>query len=227
MNCFTRSLKTREYFLLTLLLAMFSCEHEPIHSRKFMMARVYDAITRDAEAAYLSAMDKSNLPQEFLDAIKVRQEELEDLKASLEASTSVALNISRCLPDEGRIPPPLPCPLKEDVLAPIPFGTQIELDLVGVYYDMAEDPAARVSFENGRALLLTTDGKNVFAEGSLNSYDDFFRTAWYHFDVKNPMLRKKPLVLRVTTAVNNGQQSQPVMIEIPVPPSMFLADDLY
>jgi hypothetical protein len=217
----------QKYVLFTLLLAILSCEQGPTITKRFLVARVYNAATRDRESAYLNAMDKSNLPQELLEAVKVRQEELEDIKAALDVTPSIALNIARCLPVEGRIPPPLPCPLKEDVLAPIPVGTQIELDLVGVFQDIPENPVARVEIEHGSAVLLTTDRKKVFAEGSLNSYDKFFQTAWYHFDVKNPALSKKPLILRVTTVVIANQQPQVVVIEIPVPASMFLADNLY
>ncbi|HEX6222865.1 MAG TPA: hypothetical protein VFZ52_00545 [Chryseolinea sp.] len=217
----------QKYILFTLFLAIFSCEQAPTPTKKFMVARVYNAATRDGEAAYLNAMDKSNLPQDFLDAVKARQEELEEIKAALDAIPAIALNIARCLPVEGRVPPPLPCPLSEDLQVPIPVGTQIELDLVGVFQDIPGNPGTRVEVEQGSAVLLTTDGKKVFAEGSLNSYDNFFQTAWYHFDVKNPALSKKPLILRVTTVVVINQQSQPVVIEIPVPPSMFLADNLY
>jgi hypothetical protein len=216
-----------KYILFALFLTIFSCEQAPTTTNKFMVARVYNAATRDGEAAYLNAMDKSNLPQDFLDAVKVRQEELEDIKAALDISPAIALNIARCLPVEGRVPPPLPCPLREDLQVPIPLGTQIELDLVGVFQDIPENPAARVEIEQGSAVLLTTDGKKVFAEGSLNSYDKFFQTAWYHFDVKNPALSKKPLILQVTTVVVINQQTQLVVIEIPVPASMFLADNLY
>lgn len=217
----------QKYFLFALFLAIFSCEQAPTTTKKFMVARVYNAATRDGEAVYLNAMDKSNLSQDLLEAVKVRQEELEDIKTALDVSPAIALNIARCLPVEGRVPPPLPCPLREDLQVPIPVGTQIELDLVGVFQDIPENPGARVEIEEGSALLLTMGGKKVFAEGSLNSYDKFFQTAWYHFDVKNPALSKKPLILQVTTVVVINEQTQLVVIEIPVPASMFLADNLY
>lgn len=191
-----------------------------------MLVRVYNATTAEAEITHLNSVDPANLPPAALEAIKVRLTELADIKAALEANSAIVLNIARCQPASPRVPPPLPCPL-EDLQVPPPMGTQIELDLAGVFMDIPESSQARMATEWGSARLITTDGKKVFAEGALNAYDDLFHTAWFHFDVKNASLVKKPLILKVSTTIVTQQQPESVVIEIPVPANMFLADNFY
>jgi len=209
-----------------LFLALFSCDQGSTTSTKYMVARVYDPVTLNAEVSYLKKLDKTKLSKELLEAVRVREEELEDVRIALDIDPNIILNISRCLPGDVRVPP-LPCPVREDLLGGIPVSTQIELDLFGVHQDTPENPAARIAEDQSGAVLLTPDGKSVFAQGSLNSYDKLFGTAWYQFDVKNPALAKKPLVLRLTTVVISDQGTQTVIVEIPIPANTFLGDNLY
>ena len=77
-----------------------------------------------------------------------------------------------------------------------------------------------------RVQLVTTDGKDIFAQGTFYAYDSLLNTAWYVFDVKKKGLGAGPLVLKITTQVIVNQQVKPVTIEKPIPAGTFLGSNL-
>jgi len=226
-----RYTQTSLFALVALLLfvtcLLFSSCNDPEPEKKFLTARVYNDQTTAAELAYLNTIDISKLTDLQKGAITARREEIEKIEKLLSADPAPLINIARCLPGDRL--PPLPCPLSEDALAGFPFGTQIELDMIGSFMDVveAENPQARVLADQGTAQLVTPDGKKIFAQGSPRAYDSLFHTAWYVFDVKNPALANGPLVLKITTQVIVNQQAKPVTIEKPIPAGTFLGDNIH
>jgi hypothetical protein len=177
-----------------------------------------------AEIQYVGTIDQDKLSDLEKLAILARAEELKIAREILEAHTSVVIDISRCLPLQPRIPPPGPCPIIEGVLASIPTGTYVNLDLLGVFMDIPQQTEFRIAASQSGMLLTTKDGKDVFAYGSLNSYDQLFHTAWYHFDVKNPALANTPLVLKISTAFISDNQIKNWYFEVDVPEGTFLTE---
>jgi|SRR5687768_8972063 len=219
---------TQTSLLACLALLLFSTCNDPEPDKKFLTARVYNEQTMTGESNYLNTIDISKLTELQKAAITARRGELKNIGDLLETEPAPLINIGvRCGPTKPRDPPG-PCPLLEDALSDFPIDTQIELDMIGAFMDVveAENPQARVMAEQGTAQLVTTDGKMVFAEGSLSAYDSLFHTAWYVFDVKKKALASKPLVLKITTQVIVNQQIKAVTIEKPIPAGTFLADKI-
>lgn len=210
-------------FLLTLtLLAVISaCEVSPDNGneKKFLAASIYDSKTAEVELLHLSSLDTDKLTEAERAGVKVRIEDLGKVAELLKDNYNI-IGINRCYPFPRN--PPAPCPVGGDLLASIPGGSLIELDLFGVYMDIPENPEARISQDTNGMLLTTEDGKDVFAIGTLNAYDKLFRTAWYHFDVKNPALAKKSLILKIHTVIISKEEVQHIAMEIPVLPGTFL-----
>lgn len=211
-------------FLLSLVLVtvISACEETSKKiEEKFLVAGMYDSRTVEAESLHLNSLDLSKLSDNERQAVYVRIEDLEKMRQLLEGYTNI-ISISRCHATP-RVPP-LPCPTRGDLLSNLPEGTAIDLDLFGVYMDIPESPDVRLSGELGSMQLTTVDGKKVFASGTQNSYDSLFRTAWYHFDVKNPELAKQPLILKIETVIISKQQVQYVVMEIPISEGTFLVN---
>lgn len=209
-------------FLLSLVLVtvISACEETSKKiEEKFLVAGMYDSRTVEAESLHLNSLDLRKLSDSEKQAVYVRMEDLEKMRQLLKGYTNI-INISRC--HAAPRVPPLPCPTRGDLLSDLPEGSAIDLDLFGVYMDIPERPEVRLAGELGSMQLTTVDGKDVFAFGTLNTYDSLFRTAWYHFDVKNPELAKQPLILKIETVIILKQDAQQVVMEIPMAEETFL-----
>lgn len=206
------------------LLIFSTCDDSEL-KKKYLVARVYNEQTMTGELTHLNTIDISKLTEVEKAALTARREELEKARQLFATDPNIVINLVRCLP-EDRVPP-LPCPRSEEGTTAFPIGTEIELDLIGVFMDQITDPLARVLVDQGTAQLVTVDGKKIFAQGSLNAFDSLFFTAWYQFDVKNPTLASGPLVLKITTQVIVNQQVKPVTIEKPIPAGTFIGHNIH
>jgi len=209
-------------------LLLFSTCNDPAPEPKFLNARVYNKLTMTGELNYLNTIDINTLTELQKAAVTTRRGELEDIGELLEDEPGAFLNMIRCVPGLPR-EPPVPCPVGGDALFDLPTGTQVVLDMIGSYRDIAEgaNPQARILADQGTAQLVTTDGKNVFAQGTFSTYDSLLHTDWYVFEVKKKTLASEPLVLKITTQVIVNQQLIPVTIEKPIPAGTFLGDKIY
>jgi hypothetical protein len=211
-------------FLLTLtLLAIISaCEVNPDNDgekKEFLAAGMYNSKTVEAEFSHLNLLDTDKLTDAERKGVAVRIEDLKKMEELMVANGFI-INVNRCYP--GPRIPPAPCPVGGNLLTNLPVGSRIELDLFGVYMDIPEMPEARISEESSSMQVTSEDGKDVFAIGTLNAYDKLFRTAWYHFDVKNPKLAEKSLILKIQTVIISKEEVQHIAMEIPVLPGTFL-----
>jgi hypothetical protein len=206
---------------LVLLSTISACEvsDEKSDEKKFLAGGIYDSKTSEAELLHLNSLDLEKLTETEREGVKVRIEDLGKIGELLKDNANI-ININRCYPLPRN--PPAPCPVGGDLLTSIPGGTRIDLDLFGVYLDIPENPEVRISAESSSMQLTTVDGKDVFAIGTLNTYDKLFRTAWYHFDVKNPKLAEQPLILKIQTVIILKEEVQQVVMELPVPKGTFL-----
>jgi hypothetical protein len=151
------------------------------------------------------------------EATTVRRADIEEIRKMLATDPYIFANLSRCLPG---IVPPLPCPVRADLSSNLPEAV-INLTLLGAHLDIPENPAARI-LQDGSMQLTTVDGKKVFANGTLKTYDKLFHTAWYAFNVKNPSLANQPLILKIQTVIIVDKLVQHVAMEIPVSAGTFL-----
>jgi hypothetical protein len=212
---------------LILLTTISACEvsteksDEKSDEKNFLAAGIYDLKTSEAELLYLSSLDTEKLTEVEREGVKVRIEELGKIGELLKDNANI-ININRCYPLPRN--PPAPCPVGGDLLTSLPAGTRIDLDLFGVYLDIPEKPEARISEESSSMQLTTEDGKDVFAIGTLNTYDKLFRTAWYHFDVENPKLAEQSLILKIQTVIILKEEVQQIVMEVPVPKGTFLVE---
>jgi hypothetical protein len=202
-----------------LLFTISACEDQPDNGneKKFLLAKIFDSKTAEAEFLHLNSIDTSKLSDIEKEATTVRREDVEKIREMLATDPYVIGNMSRCLPG---IVPPQPCPVGAELSSNIPEAL-INVTLLGAYMDIPENPAAR-TLQEGSMQLTTVDGKKVFANGSLKTYDKLFHTAWYAFNVKNPFLAKQPLILKIQTVIIVDKQVQHVNMEIPVSAGTFL-----
>jgi hypothetical protein len=209
-------------FLAFVALLLFGTCTDSAPENKRLVSRVYNEQTFTGELAYLKSIDFDKLTDVLQAAVTVRKEELELARQLLAVDPNIVITGVRC--DRG---PVLPCPRLDDGAVSFPIGTQIELDLIGVFMEEVTNPQARLMLNEGTAQLVTTDGKKIFAQGALVVFDSLFQTAWYGFDVKNRALASAPLVLKLTTQVIVNQQVKPVAIDKPIPAGTFLGDNLH
>ena len=221
-----RFTQTSLFALVALLL--FSTCNDPAPEKKFLNARVYNELTMTGELNYLNTIDISTLTELQKAAVTTRRGELEEIGELLKEEPGAFVNMIRCIPGMPR-DPPVPCPVRGDILSDLPIGTPIELDMIGHYRDIAEaaNPQARILADQGTAQLVTTDGKKVFAQGTFSTYDSLLHTDWYVFEVKKKALASDPLVLKITTQVIVNQQLIPVTIEKAIPAGTFLGDKIH
>ncbi len=202
---------------LALLATISACEDLPDNEKKFLLAKIFDSKTAEAEFLHLNSIDTSKLSDIERVATKERRADVEEIQKILETDPYVIANMSRCLP---LIVPPGPCPVGADLNSNIPEA-HINFTLLGAHMDIPENPASRI-LQEGSMQLTTVDGKKVFANGTLKTYDKLFHTAWYDFNVKNPSLAKQPLILKIQTVIIVDKLVQHVAMEIPVPAGTFL-----
>jgi hypothetical protein len=204
---------------LALLATISACEDLPDNEneKKSLLAKIFDSKTAEAEFLHLNSIDTSKLSDVEKAATTVRREDIEKIREMLATDPYVIGNMSRCLP---QIVPPGPCPIGADLSSNFPEAL-INLTLLGAHMDIPENPAARI-LQEGSMQLTTVDGKKVFANGTLKTYDKLFHTAWYDFNVKNPSLAKQPLILKIQTVIIVDKLVQHVAMEIPVPAGTFL-----
>ena len=143
-------------------LILSTCD-DPELKKKYLVARVYNEQTMTAELTHLNSLDINKLSEVQKAGVTARREELEKAKQLFAVDPNIIFNLVRCLP-EDRVPP-LPCPRSEDGAVAFPIGTEIELDLIGVFMDQTTNPQARVLVDQGTAQLVTEDGKKIFAQG--------------------------------------------------------------
>lgn len=200
----------------------FACQDTTVET-KSLTARVYNTPTVNFESDYLKTVDLSKLSEIEKEAVTVRQDELREVAANLAVDPNTIVVVgARC--DRQ---PPVPCPGRGEVGVAFESLTEIELDLIGVpMYRPNPDGTARATQTPGGAVLVSVDGKKIFAQGSLFVYESLFQTAWYQFDVITPSLASKPLILRMTTQINVNNQIQDVIIEKPIPANTFLGNNI-
>jgi len=214
---------TQTSLLSVVALLLFSTCNDPALEKKYLNARLYNEQLMTAELVHLNAIDISKLNDVEQGAVTARRQEIEEIKKAIAAAPNIFAVGARC----DRVPP-VPCPRIGDIASDLPIGTEIELDMLGAYMDVIEaaNPQARVLADQGTAQLVTTDGKDIFAQGTFYAYDSLLNTAWYVFDVKKKELGAGPLVLKITTQVIVNQQVKPVTIEKPIPAGTFLGSNL-